>query len=127
MSQISCNIQIQIIHAGTNFIKREKWVCKDMFAITPLTKLSTPILQTRGSERQHRSSFLGRQPSSSSPATAPATRLSGMPVRVVDTATPSSQPSPGSPTLLAPPPSPINTLCAHKVRFVQSGLDLIGL
>ena len=25
------------------------------------------------------------------------------------------------------PPSPINTLCAHKVRFVQSGLDLIGL
>lgn len=25
------------------------------------------------------------------------------------------------------PLSPINTLCAHQVRFVQSGLDLIGL
>lgn len=40
-------------------------------------------------------------------------RLSGMPVRVVDTATPSSQPSPGSLTLLA---SSISNKYAMRIR-----------
>jgi hypothetical protein len=55
---------------------------------------------TRGSEPATCNSFLGRQPLPRRRRRHPP-RLSGMPVRVVDTATPSSQPSPGSPTLLA--------------------------
>ena len=90
-------------HPGINLKLKKKWVytLQGHFCNFPsLTKLSP---SNRQRKRQRTATvFLARQPPpSSSPATSPAAATE-MPVRVVDTATPSSQPSPGHPTALSP-------------------------